>query len=581
MIMLLKKSWVFPFLIVFLLLLAVFYSSENFIKAKFFGASLLEAPVAEQLESRLGGTENLSESSVEAGPLFALAEESIARQLTKEEIQEELDDIAEKLDIVQQQVDELVAQAKANEPQKLEEDKEEKDDEEIIKEDKTEEQSKLPEKPPKNVSAGGGAKPIYLKILISEIQISPIEQRFVELYNPNEAVIDLTGWYLQRKTATSAEYSSFVTKNDFAEKIILANGYFLISRGLPNSDILIDDLTITENNSFTLKNPNREISDEMSFNIVGENKSIGRKLDVGDFELCTPTPKAQNITYVAPPPPEETDTTPPTVDFTLDPVQNSLNFAVNFLITDPFETVTPSGIGSYIFRWKEETGDWQEDPQQEIVGAPTSHNAERESEGENGKTYYFQIKAFDVAGNISSWLPDIPVLTTVSASDARAIVINEIQTEGQTVKDEFIELYNPNNFDVDLSDFSLKKKTSGGNESNLVSSSSFTGIISALGFFLIVPQNNDDGTPNYTGSVIPDLYYSGKSYSIASNNTVLLYDKNDSLQDKVGFGEAEDFEVAPAQNSGAGKSITRTGGTDTNDNSVDFTISDTPTPKSE
>jgi hypothetical protein len=59
------------------------------------------------------------------------------------------------------------------------------------------------------------------------------------------------------------------------------------------------------------------------------SQSVGRKVlsdgteqdtddNSADFEIDTPTPKAQNITYVEPPvvpspPPEETDTTPPTI----------------------------------------------------------------------------------------------------------------------------------------------------------------------------------------------------------------------------------------------------------------------------
>jgi uncharacterized membrane protein YgcG len=166
------------------------------------------------------------------------------------------------------------------------------------------------------------------------------------------------------------------------------------------------------------------------------------------------------------------------------------------------------------------------------------------------------------------------------------IIINEIQIEGQTSKDEFIELYNLTNQDVNLSSFSLKKKTSTGSESNLVSSDKFSGTISTGGYLLIVPQPKDDGTPNYQGTVPPDLFYSGKTYSIAANNTVLLYDSNSNLIDKVGFGNAKDFEgnVFP-KNPEKGQSLGREwleesqNYQDTNDNQEDFEIQN-PTPKS-
>ena len=166
------------------------------------------------------------------------------------------------------------------------------------------------------------------------------------------------------------------------------------------------------------------------------------------------------------------------------------------------------------------------------------------------------------------------------------ILISENQIEGQTAKDEFIELYNPNSQSVDLTGWALKKKTSGGNESNLVSSAKFSGIIPSGSYFLIVPQPNDDGSPNYQGSALPDLYYSGKTYSIAGNNTVLLYDPNGNLVDKVGFGFAQDFETAPAENPPPGKSIGRKWdennqtyqNTDNNQNNFEI---QNPTPKAQ
>lgn len=161
------------------------------------------------------------------------------------------------------------------------------------------------------------------------------------------------------------------------------------------------------------------------------------------------------------------------------------------------------------------------------------------------------------------------------------LLISEIQTEGETVKDEFVEIYNPNNTSVNLQGWSLKKKTSGGTESNLVSSAKFSETVTSLGYFLIVPQLNDDGTQNYKGSGSPDLLYSGKTYSFAKNNTVLLYNPAGEIVDKVGFGNAQDFEGAPASNPAANQSLGRkfieNAYQDTDNNAQDFEIQ-TPTP---
>ena len=153
---------------------------------------------------------------------------------------------------------------------------------------------------------GGDGSTVYPKILISEVQILPIAQRFVELYNPNDCEVDLTKWYIFKND------SSFITKSVMSGKKILAGGYFLISRSDITADLTLADLTLTPNNSLAVKSPDGKISDEISFGAIDDSKSIGRKFlngteqdtdnDSVDFELDTPTPRAQNIAYVEPPP---------------------------------------------------------------------------------------------------------------------------------------------------------------------------------------------------------------------------------------------------------------------------------------
>jgi hypothetical protein len=156
------------------------------------------------------------------------------------------------------------------------------------------------------------------KILISEIQIVPTEERFIELYNSCNSEINLTGWYIQRKTATGKDWTSLVSSTYFEGKILQPKSYFLITRSpRENSDIVKEDLTLTEDNVILIKNQNREIVDKVGWGNAQDSetapainpdsgKSIGRKWsDVlgsyvdndnnqTDFSIQNPTPKAKN-----------------------------------------------------------------------------------------------------------------------------------------------------------------------------------------------------------------------------------------------------------------------------------------------
>lgn len=110
------------------------------------------------------------------------------------------------------------------------------------------------------------------------------------------------------------------------------------------------------------------------------------------------------------------------------------------------------------------------------------------------------------------------------------VVISEIQISGaNSTTDEFVELYNASSSDVDLTDYKLTRKTSGGTESVLIED--LGGTIPAHGFYLLANEN-------YTGLIVGDETYSG---NIAVDNSVILYDSTGTtVVDKVGIGsEAE------------------------------------------
>jgi len=201
------------------------------IGARIFTASILN-DINQFVDAPLASGDILDEDEIVVEP-EEIRDTSIVEKMS---IQDLLDDIQEKLDIISQQVQELTD----SQQEEIEEDEAQEDE----KEDD------------ENIN-----QIIYPKILISETQILPIEQRFIKLYNPNSLPVDLTDWYIQRKTETASSWSSCVSSANFEGKTIMPGGYFLISRTDNLANIVLGSLTLTGNNSLALKNPNGEISD--------------------------------------------------------------------------------------------------------------------------------------------------------------------------------------------------------------------------------------------------------------------------------------------------------------------------------
>ncbi len=83
----------------------------------------------------------------------------------------------------------------------------------------------------------------------------------------------------------------------------------------------------------------------------------------------------------------------------------------------------------------------------------------------------------------------------------------------------FIEFYNPTSVAIDLSGWTVKKKSSTGTESSLIVSSRFKGKIVQPGTYFLAANDK-----NYKGGVVPDITWPG-SYALAyANNAILLYD---------------------------------------------------------
>ena len=138
------------------------------------------------------------------------------------------------------------------------------------------------------------------EVIINEIQLSPTGERFLELYNTGDEVVDLLGWYMQRKIATGSSFSSLVSKTNFEGKTIHARDYFVISRNsISSSDIVFSTLTLTESNTIQIKNTEGEIVDSVCWGdgcSDAINPTDGKSIQkIGNsWIIATPTPGIAN-----------------------------------------------------------------------------------------------------------------------------------------------------------------------------------------------------------------------------------------------------------------------------------------------
>ena len=148
---------------------------------------------------------------------------------------------------------------------------------------------------------------------------------------------------------------------------------------------------------------------------------------------------------------------------------------------------------------------------------------------------------------------------TTPQSENPLVLVSEVMAGNDvSAAYEFVELYNPTTLNIDLTGWTIKKKTSTGNESSLIVASRLEGKhIAPGGYFLAV---NEGG---YTGAVSADVTWPA-SYTLAySNNTVTIYNAAGDVMDEVTWSEIPKNQ-SYARTSWAGNS---------------FVLQETPTPQ--
>lgn len=141
------------------------------------------------------------------------------------------------------------------------------------------------------------------KVFISEISAGSVvstDDEFIELYNPNDFAISLSGWNIKKKTNT-AKISTLVSASRFEGKTIPANGYFLIGReGGYNGNISADafwaksNTLAYENNTLLLFDSTGNQIDMLGWTEIPKGKSLLRALSGNEARIGERSPKSTN-----------------------------------------------------------------------------------------------------------------------------------------------------------------------------------------------------------------------------------------------------------------------------------------------
>jgi len=294
---------------------------------------------------------------------------------------------------------------------------------------------------------------VNAQVVINEVQILPIDGRFIELYNMSNSDTDLTGWYIQRKTATGSSFSSLVTSSNFENKTIKAGGYFLISRSqITNTDIVLDTLTLTEFNTIRVRDSERKDVDQIELGTMNEGESYQR-MSSGEWMFAPPTSGSTNSSS------EDNNTNDSEFNSESESSQpqtsdtSSVSSGSGFPV-EPQIFVDAGGGRNVVVgadsMFEGEAVGLQKKPLESARYVWNFGNGETK-EGENVLHYYQYPGEYVVMLNVSSG--------EYSASDR--IIVNAFPAELalSIVENDFVEIHNESDYEINLSWWQLQSGT--------------------------------------------------------------------------------------------------------------------------
>jgi len=431
----------------------------------------------------------------------------------------------------------------------------------------------------------------YPNLIISEIQFETEEDKddeFIEIYNPNNEEIDLTCWQLEKysslSTPTETPSLQILLPKTKSSGLIKPYSFYLITSknysGTITPDyIYAESYYLSKNNSLVLRKPNGEISDIVGFGGDKEkiykfennpfisqdftNKSIQRinyqdtNDNSRDFWLRNPSPK--NSAFQEKPRKDFINLNEVEIEnFNASVTTTEENIYLNIKFKEPSLNIATT---NYFYEILVSTSsNFQNNIDLNEFGITTStflskfNGEDREETLEVNKCplntqFYLGIRIKDILDeeNLSKiWhstftLPEYLCEEETQGTNNVKILISEIFIREGTSTNEYIELYNPNNFEVNLNGWNLIKVNREGKEEYLFSTSTkrkykLKGKIKPYGYFLIANVNNN---LKEQFGILPDVVYS-KDKDFAKNNKIKLINSNNEIVDIVEWQNFDD-----------------------------------------
>lgn len=122
--------------------------------------------------------------------------------------------------------------------------------------------------------------------------------------------------------------------------------------------------------------------------------------------------------------------------------------------------------------------------------------------------------------------PPAPIQVSVPVGDKKVLVSEIMAGADGNSNYEFIELYNAGSSAVDLTGWSVKKKSSTGSESSLVAASRLSGKTIQPGHYFLLGNEN-----GYQGSAALDVPWPSSYILAYVNNSVVLYDNGVKVEE--------------------------------------------------